>query len=437
MNSTDNSSRGHVEQKLTAARTRLILDKPFLGALVLRLPLIEASQWCATSGTDAKSIYYNHDYINDLSLAQVQFVLAHEALHCGLSHFARRDHRDRKRWDVACDHAVNQLLAEDELEPPQGSLFNTDYAGMSAEEIYPCIDPDDNEQPMDQHLYDPDLDTENDDHTDSDDSADSNSETQSQETDHDREDNQNADEQSTASQPDNSSQPNSSSPSGMPQSGPPPPLNNQERDRLDTQWQQRLAGAAQQAAQAGKLSESIARMLDRLLQPTLPWRALLARYMSGAARVDYNLTRPSRRREGDAILPSLHTRQIDVAVALDTSGSVKEDELNEFLTELNAIKGSMNARVTLLACDETLDDNGPWIYEPWDPMNLPEQIDGGGLTDFTPVFSYLSSHVPQPDLLIYFTDAKGRFPDQRPFLPVLWLVKGGGTVPWGQRIQLN
>ena len=62
-----------VTQKLTAARTRLILDKPFLGALVLRLPLIEADPaWCDTSATDARSLYYNRSYMGQLNLAQVQ-----------------------------------------------------------------------------------------------------------------------------------------------------------------------------------------------------------------------------------------------------------------------------------------------------------------------------------------------------------------------------
>lgn len=403
-----------VEQKLTAARTKLILDKPFLGALVLRLPLAEASKWCSTSGTDAKNLYYNQDYIARLSVSQVQFVLAHEALHCGLSHFARRAHRDQKRWDVACDYAVNQLLCSDDLEPPPGALFNDEYAGMSAEEIYPCIDKEDNEAPMDQHLYDPDLGDDNSS------AADDNSATTQQE--------QNSGTKDQSIRSDNQTVTSTNRPQA---------LSNSERDKLDTQWQQRLAGAAQQAALAGKLNESIARMLEQLLQPTIPWRSMLARYMSSAARLDYNLTRPSRRREGDAILPSLHTRQIDVAVAIDTSGSVSQEELNEFITELNAIKGSMNARITLLACDEKLDPNCPWIVEPWDPMILPTAFDGGRMTDFNPVFDWLAASVLQPDLLIYFTDAKGRFPSKAPTLPTLWLVKGGAQVPWGQRISLN
>ena len=42
-----------------------------------------------------------------------------------------------------------------------------------------------------------------------------------------------------------------------------------------------------------------------------------------------------------------------------------------------------------------------------------------------------------PDLLLYFTDAQGRYPEAQPPYPVLWLVKGRASVPWGERIQLN
>ena len=162
---------------------------------------------------------------------------------------------------------------------------------MSAEEIYPLIDKDTDEKPLDQHLYDG-LDGEESD----------------QHRSEDIETNQ------TSSMP--------------------PPLSSQEREQLDTQWQQRLAGAAQQASLAGKMNGSVARLIERLLRSTVPWRNLLARFMSGSTRVDYNLMRPSQRRSGDAILPSLHARQINVVVAIDTSGSIDEDELNVFILSL-------------------------------------------------------------------------------------------------------
>ena len=126
-----------VQTKLAAARTRLILDQPFLGALVLRMPLqMGDPAWCITAVTDAKKIYYNYEYIDQLKPAETQFVLAKQALHCALSHFARRQHRLKHRWDLACDYAVNPLLIEEGFTPPPGSLIEDSFSGMSAEEIY-------------------------------------------------------------------------------------------------------------------------------------------------------------------------------------------------------------------------------------------------------------------------------------------------------------
>ncbi len=398
-----------IDTKLSAARTRLILDRPFLGALVLRLPLVTAGRWCATTATDARALYYNPDYIQALTLDETQFVLAHEALHCALSHFARRGHRDKHRWDVACDHAINPLLLQDGLRPVPGTLILEAFAGMTAEEIYPCIDENTQEEPLDQHLYD-------------DDRGDSGGtgEPSYDRSPHERESGAHA-------EPD----------ARRGGAAPPPPLSARERERLGVQWQQRLAGAAQQALQAGKLGGAMARLVDHLLQPQLPWRMLLARYLSAVARDDYSFTRPCTRREGAAILPSLRSAQVELLIAVDTSGSIADDEMRAFLAEINSIKGQLRARITLHACDAQLAANGPWIYEAWEELALPADLAGGGGTSFVPVFAWAQRQDRAPDLLLYFTDAAGEFPGHAPDYPVIWLVKGKTPVPWGQRIQLN
>ena len=410
-----------VEDKLVAARTWLIIDKPFLGALVLRLPLVEADpKWCHTTATDARSFYYNRDYIKALSFEQTKFILAHEALHCALSHFARREHRHKRRWDLACDFAVNPLLMADGLIPAPDALFLDAYKDMTAEEIYPCIQENTDEEPMDQHLYDQD------------------------DKPHGSGDHEGGEGGQGEEPPDQflafrkltegggHGEPDAQA-GGAPQ---PPPLSTPERDSLDKQWQQRLASAAQQAIQAGKLGGSMARMVDHFLQPQLPWRMLLAHYMTRASRNDYSFAHPSRR-EGTAILPGLRSQHIDLLVVLDTSGSISDDEMQEFLSEVNAIKGQVGARITLHACDEKLAAEGPWIFDPWEDVKLPGKLPGGGGTRFTPVFEWAEWQDRAPDLLVYFTDAKGEFPKSEPSYPVLWLVKGKEKVPWGQRIQLN
>jgi predicted metal-dependent peptidase len=378
-----------IETKLTAARTRLILDKPFLGALVLRLPLRAATgDWCRTTATDARAFYYNPTYIDALSLEQTQFMLAHEALHCALSHFARRGHRQRRRWDLACDYAINPLLIADGLTPPPNALAMPLYKGLTAEEIYPLIDEQDDSETLDTHAYD-------------------------------RDERQGGLQQ----RPDETPQ--------RPES-----LSADERERLSVQWRQRLAGAAQQALQAGKLGGELARQIDHLLQPSLPWRMLLARHLTAIAREDYSYQRPSRR-EGDFILPGLRGQQAELVVAIDTSGSIQDDELSAFIGEIDALKGQIRARLTLLPCDRALAPGAPFQFEPWETFARPERLQGGGGTSFRPVFDWIERQDRHPDLLVYFTDAQGEFPEREPSYPVVWLVKGRAPVPWGQRIQLN
>jgi predicted metal-dependent peptidase len=415
-----------VETKLAAARTRLILDKPFLGALVLRLPMVAGDPgWCKTSATDARTFYYNRAYIDALSLEQTQFVLAHEALHCALSHFARRQHRLKHRWDVACDLAVNPMLLEDGLKPPPNTLYMEQFAGMTAEEIYPSLDDLDDKETMDQHVYDQD---------DQQQRQDRQQQT-SPDVGHREQPDRGGEQERTDDQPQDEPRQAEldAQRGGAPQ---PPPLTDAQRDELSVQWQQRLAGAAQQALQAGKMGEAMARLVDDLLQPQLPWRMLLARYMTVTARDDYSFQRPSRR-EGAFVLPSLRSSQIDVLVVLDTSGSIDDDEMHEFVSEVDAIKGQVRARITLLACDSALSPAGPWVFEPWETFEVPKDIKGGGGTSFKPPFDWIEQHDKEPDLLVYFTDAEGEFPEREPAFPVIWLVKGKHDVPWGQRIQLN
>ena len=399
-----------LETKLSAARTRLILDRPFLGALVLRMPMKVADpRWCKTIGTDARAFYYNPDYIAALTLEQTQFALAHEALHCALSHFARREHRVKARWDKACDLAINPILIREGMTAVPGALYDVGFEGMMAEEIYPYVKETDQEEPHDQHLY-----------------GEQSKQIRSEGTDGEQDQTR---EGEGGSGPDHGT-------GNVPVSVPPAPLGEVEKEQLSVQWRQRLAGAAQQAMQAGKLGGNLRRLVDHLLQPQLPWRMLLARYMTAVSRDDYSYMRPSRR-EGEAIFPTLRSAQADIVVALDTSGSIRESEMREFVSEIDAIKGQVRARIVLHACDARLASDGPWRFEPWEPFVLPDTLRGGGGTRFTPVFDWLGAEGCQPDLLVYFTDARGEFPRQEPPFPVIWLVKGRAEVPWGQRIQLN
>ena len=205
--------------------------------------------------------------------------------------------------------------------------------------------------------------------------------------------------------------------------GRPDALTPDERETLSIQWQQRLAGAAQQALQAGKLSASLARLIDHLLQPQLPWRMLLARYFSLAARDDFSYMRPSRR-EGRPSCRRCAPRRSRSSWPSTPADRSSTEEMSDFFSEVDALKAQVRARIALLACDERLATGAPWVFEPWEEFaarRRPSAAAGAGLP---PVFDWVARQDHRPDLLVYFTDAEGEFPAAEPSYPVLWLVKG-------------
>lgn len=426
-----------LDKKLATARTRLILEKPFLGALVLRLPMVRANEgWCETTFSNGKSFYYNEHYIDALSPEQTQFALAHEALHCALSHFARRQHRVKHRWDMACDFAINPMLINDGMKPPVDALYLRQYDNMTAEEIYPLLEDNDNDQ---ERELEQELNEDSDNNEGEGGTGDQHD--QKEGKDQKQKGDKGQGEDDGGARQDNSEPDDSEGKGNRPPDeegeGEPDPLTPQEIESLSLQWQQRMASAAQQAIQAGKLGGSMARMVDHLLQPKLPWRMLLARYMTMVARDDYSYSRPSSRRGDPVIYPSLRSSQLDIVIAIDISGSISEKEVAEFVSEVDAIKSQLRARITLLACDSKLAQGSPWKFEPWDEFAMPKKFKGGGGTSFKPVIEWADQEDQAPDLVVYFTDAQGEFPETEPAFPVIWLVKGKTPVPWGQRVQLN
>jgi len=396
--------------RLAAARTRLILDQPFLGALVLHLPPRPAApSWCPTTSTDARAFYYNPDYLAALSLAQIQYCLAQAALRCALGHLARRGQRERRRWELACDLAIHPLLLDAGLSPPPEAevALSRLFAGLSAEEIYPLLDATESDEAQDEEAEE--------------------AEGQGGRA---------GERETGGAEATGAGHTAGGGEMARPGAEPPPVPGPVERERLARQWRERLAGAARQAQGAGRLGGELARLVDHLLQPTLPWRALLAHHLSRLGRDDYSYQRPARR-EGDFILPALRGERVELVVGLDTSGSIREQELAAFIAELDALKGQVRARLSVLPCDAELSPEAPLQCEPWERTPWPARLGGGGGTRFTPVFEWVERWGPRPDLLLYFTDARGDFPARAPDYPVLWLVKGGAEVPWGERIQLN
>ena len=125
--------------RIQKARTSLILDHPFFGSLLFRLKGRECRS-IPTMATDGVSLFYNPDFVETLNAATLAGTLAHEVMHPALHHHVRRSDRDPKRWNVACDFAINPLLVDAGLSLPDGVLIDNRFRGMSAEQIYNLLE---------------------------------------------------------------------------------------------------------------------------------------------------------------------------------------------------------------------------------------------------------------------------------------------------------
>jgi predicted metal-dependent peptidase len=125
--------------RIQRARTTLLLDHPFFGTLLFRLGARSRTS-IETMATDGVSLFFNPKFVETLSTAELIGTLVHETMHPALQHQTRRGSRNPKRWNMACDYAINPLLVDAGLTLPKNVLLDDRFRGMSAERIYNLLE---------------------------------------------------------------------------------------------------------------------------------------------------------------------------------------------------------------------------------------------------------------------------------------------------------
>jgi predicted metal-dependent peptidase len=130
------------------ARRWFVANYPLLASLAAAFEIVEDAELCqhldislAAVDTEIQRIYINPKF--PWTYAQLQFVMAHELLHVGLRHEARRQGRDPFLWNIACDYVINAWLIEMGVgEVPMPSLMldlTLGFEHESAEALYDRI----------------------------------------------------------------------------------------------------------------------------------------------------------------------------------------------------------------------------------------------------------------------------------------------------------
>ena len=379
-------------EKITKARAALVLSQPFFGSLALHLrPVADPS--VETMETDGRTLFANPAFADGLSFDRLTGVVAHEVMHLACAHHARRGGRDPRRWNVACDYAINGLLLEAGFVLPEGRLHDPGYDGLSAEEIYARLPPEDGDGGGDGRSNGPNA-------------------------------------------------PPSADPGGCggvrdapgQDGGKASPA---ELSRAAKDWQIAALQAAQTAKAAGKLPGAMARLVEGLRTPSVDWREVLRRFVQTTARNDYRWCPPNRRYVAMGLyLPSLRSEELGpVVIAVDTSGSISGDVVAAFSAEISAILEDCRPEaVHVLYCDTEIAGT-----ETLSPDDLPLDLEpaGGGGTDFRPPFEWVEAQGLAPACLIYLTDLVCRRYPQPPDYPVLWASTTDRAAPFGETLRIR
>jgi len=409
-------------KKIIKARADLVMEQPFFASLALRLRVKEDTS-CRTAWTDGKVFAYNPSYVKILTPEKMKGLCCHTVMHPACAHHKRRNGRNAATWNKACDYAINPILLDAGMTLPGGFLYDESYADKTADDIYELLSQSDAEN------------SENSDSAEKENSG-VNRDEQSPDT---------LDQEKVTPNKPGEKEDNSStgiSDPGM--SGEVRDAGTEEVMEGDTEseidWDQAILQAAAHARRMGKLPLGIKRLIDSKINPRLCWQQLLARFIEKNTKTDYTWSVPNRRFIHLGLyFPSLNNHALnEIAVAIDTSGSIKNKELAQFGAELSAIMETFPLRLHLIYCDMRV--TGYESLEKWD---LPIRFKplGGGGTDFRPVFDFLNQERIFPACLIYLTDLECRhFPSKPPEYPVLWIQTGTRNKEgprFGHRIHLD
>ena len=326
-----------------------------------------------TACTNGTYIKFNPDFFMSLDPEERVFVLIHESMHVAYMHMLRLDGRDRARWNVAADHVINLSLIERGFKMPTGNnqgLADPSYTGLSTEEVYDLL-PTQDEDNTDMDIIPGDV-----------------------------------------------------------GDGTPEEL----QRKLEDIVVQAAIQSVMQEDKPGTIPGQIQLFLNKLLDPKLPWYRILHKHFKALAKNDYSFKKLNRRYFPKYYLPGLQSEALlDIAVAVDISGSVSDEEFHVFISEIGGIIRSLKPnKLTLIQFDTAIHS----IEELQNLHDLSKvTFTGRGGTYINPVLDWANEN--NPAILLVFTDGGFYFDETRTKVNTTWLIHNnpGFVAPFGRIIS--
>jgi len=350
------------ETRIVQARVKMLFQHPFFGQLAIRLTLEQADDWCPTAATDGRKFYYNSEFIATLDDDELVFLVGHELGHVMFEHFMRVEDRDKKIWNMAGDYVINHILKREKIGRVITAvkiLLDDKYADWVTEDVYDNLI-ENGAKP--QETLDMHLDMGGEDDGDGEGSE------------------------------------------GKDGKGP-GAMSKEEAKALSDEIKEAMINAAQ-AAGAGNVPAEFKRIINSLVEPKMDWREMIRATLESTIKSDFTFQIPNRKSQfSGVVLPGMDVDdEIDICLAIDTSGSISQTMLRDFVSEVAGIMEQFQQyRIRIwqfdtkvYGYDEFTSDDGRDIRE--------YEITGGGGTDFMVNWTMMEEQGIEPEQFIMFTD---------------------------------
>ncbi len=392
-----------IDSKISKAKAKLLVEYPLFGTIASKLELV-LNDDIQTFKSDGIKLQYNSDFFSNLSLSEMEFVFANGAMHASLAHESRKNNRSGWLWQMATDFAINDMLVENGMNRPELAQYRKRFKGMYAEEIYAQLQDDllKNDGELE---YNPN------------DLSDVESEVNLE----------------SSSKSNQSKKVNRREASMLSSS------TKQAQLQDITQSEQLFEEFAKATLDAEQKKDELPKNIERFFElntnGVINWRDELRAAIDKYNKDDFALIPPNKKFLHLGIyLPSNISQKFKLVVAIDSSGSIDEELLGLFISELNFLMSTItNYEIDLLVCDDIIKSHNK--YFSGDILDV--DVIGGGGTDFRPVFNFIENELTDTNLLLYFSDLDGIFPENEPNYEVKWISSNECTYPFGELISLK
>lgn len=411
---------------IAALKRKMLVKYPFFGSIVASVGYKENKD-IPTAGTDGETIYYNHEYLESLSVEEQTFVFAHEVCHIAFNHILRSEGKDHELWNIAADGVINQFLKRDGLKMAKGVVDIAEAINYDAEQLYEKLLQEEQQRQQQQQngqgngQNQQGNQQQNQQQSGGGSGEDSQKEEKQQDVGHDTHSMwEQAVKKHKEEQEKTELEKKQEELEGM---GEKDAFKKNLEDKKK-QLEELKEAISKQASQAGTSTNRDVRTVNDIgtAKPIVDWRYVLRE----AIKYDVDWSYKNATLEDGVVVANLEEQPMpETEIILDTSGSINEVLLKNFLRECKNILQHTKLKV---GCFDTEFYGFHEIRTEEDIENM--RFEGGGGTDFGVAVGAFSRRVENK---IIFTDGEASMPDMP--LDAVWIVFGGERInPKGGRV---